>query len=132
MHEFRTAIITGDVKSVLDPVSRKEGCRRNGSGPTLINIAIPREERRITNQRREDRFHGVVERATLVFRRKKSLVRVVNLSPSGVMIECGIIPRIGERIGLEFEGFHRLEAVVRWVKQGRIGLDVGEGAIDLG
>lgn len=132
MHEFRTAIIVGDVKSVLDPVSRKEGCRRSkGAGPTLIDIAIPREERRITDQRREDRLHGVVDRATLVFRRKKSLVRVVNISGSGVMVECNIIPRIGETVALEFEGFDRLEGVVRWVKQGRIGLDVGEGAIDL-
>ena len=132
MHEFRTAILTGDVKAALDPVSRKERCRRQNGGPTLIDIPIPREERRATNQRREDRFHGVVDRATLVFRRKKSLVRVVNVSPSGVMIESNIIPRIGETVGLEFEDFDRLEAVVRWVKQGRIGLDVGDAAIDLG
>lgn len=132
MHEFRSAILSGDVKSALDPVARKEPCRRrNGSGPSLIEVSIPREERRLTNQRREDRFPGVVERATIVFRRKKSLVRVVNVSPSGVMIESGIMPRIGEKVSLEFEGFDRLEGVVRWVKQGRIGLDVGEAAIDL-
>lgn len=133
MHEFRSAILTGDVKAALDPVARKESCRRrNGAGPSLIEIAIPREERRSTNQRREDRFHGVVERATIVFRRKKTLVRVVNVSPSGVMIESSIMPRIGEPIGVQFEGFERVDGVVRWVKQGRIGLDVGEGAIDLG
>jgi hypothetical protein len=133
MHEFRSAILTGDVKSALDPVARKETCRRRNSvGRSLIEVAIPREERRVTDQRREDRFPGVVERATILFRRKKSLVRVVNVSPSGVMIESGIMPRIGETIALEFEGFERLEAVVRWVKQGRIGLDLGEGAIDLG
>ena len=131
MHEFRSAILTGDVKSALDPVARKERCRRNAP-PSLIEIAIPREERRVTNQRREDRLNGVVERATIVFRRKKTLVRVVNVSTSGVMIECNIMPRIGEPIGVEFEGFERVEGVVRWVRQGRIGLDVGEGAIDLG
>src|SRR3712207_8450409 len=59
-------------------------------------------------------------------RRKKTLVRVVNVSASGVMIESGIMPRIGEKVGLEFEGFDRLDGTVRWVKQGRIGLDVGE------
>jgi hypothetical protein len=47
------------------------------------------------------------------------------------MIESNIMPRIGEVVGLEFENFDRLQAVVRWVKKGRIGLDVGEGAIDL-
>lgn len=132
MHEFRTAIISGDVKSVLDPVPRKEACRRRNRGPTLIDIAIPREERRVADQRREDRFHNVVDRATLVFRRKKLLVRIVNVSASGVMVECSVMPRIGETVALEFEGSEGLEGVVRWVKQGRMGVDMGDGAIDLG
>lgn len=131
MHELRTAIVNGDVQSALDPVSRKEKCRREGGG-SLVDIPIPREERRTTNQRREDRFHGVVDRATLVFRRKKALVKVVNVSGSGVMIESNLELRIGEKVGLDFEDFDRLQAVVRWVKKGRIGLDVGEGAIELG
>ena len=132
MHEFRTAILTGEVKSAQTPVARKERCRRRRAEQSLVGIPIPRGERRTTNQRHEDRFHGVVDRATLLFRRKKLLVRVVNVSGSGVMIEGNFMPRIGERVGLEFENFDRLEAVVRWVRQGRIGLDVGEGAIDLG
>lgn len=132
MHEFRSAIMSGDVRAALDPVSRKERCRRSDREPSLIGIAIPRVERRTTDQRREDRFNGVVERATIVFRRKKTLVKVVNVSPSGVMIESTILPRIGEEVRVEFDGFEPVEGVVRWVKQGRIGLDVGEGAIDLG
>jgi len=133
MHELRTAILAGDVKQSQTPLSRKEDCRRRGDrDASLADIAITRTERRVTNQRNEDRFHGVVERATITFRRKKSLVKVINISSAGVMIESGIMPHIGEAVGLEFEGFDRLEAIVRWVKQGRIGLDVGEGAIDLG
>lgn len=131
MHELRSAILTGDVGSALDPVTRKERCRRQPGG-SLVDIPIAREERRTTNQRREDRFHGVVDRATLVYRRKRILVKVVNISQGGVMVECHIQPRIGEKIGLEFENFDRLEGVVCWVKQGRIGLDVGEDAIELG
>ena len=132
MHELRTAIISGDVRSAQGPVARKENCRRKGPGATLVDIEIAREERRRTNQRREDRFAGAVERATLTFRRKKSLVPVVNISGGGVMIESGIMPRIGEKVGLQFEGFDQLEAIVRWVRRGRIGLDVGEDAIEVG
>ena len=132
MHELRTAIISGEVRSAQGPVTRKENCRRKGSGTTLVDIEIAREERRQTNQRREDRFHGAVERATLTFRRKKSLVPVINVSGGGLMIETGIVPRIGEKVGLQFEGFDQLEAIVRWVRQGRIGLDVGEDAIEVG
>ena len=128
MHEFRNAIRTGDVPSSPDTGPRRESCRR-ANGVSLVDVPIPREERRRTNQRGEDRYQGVVKRATIVFRRKRSLVRVVNISGGGVMIESNILPRIGETLGLEFEGFERVEAVVRWVRQGRIGLDVGEGTI---
>ena len=131
MHDFRTAILNGRVSPPKGPVARKSSCRRQATEATLVNVPIPREERRTTNQRREDRFLNVVEGATLVFRRKRLPVEVVNVSGSGVMIECDIMPRIGEVVGLEFESFERLKAVVRWVKRGRIGLDVGEGAIDL-
>jgi PilZ domain len=131
MNDFRTAIHKTEAASAPTPVARKQKRRRNGE-QSLVDISIPREERRKTNHRREDRFPDVVDRATLIFRRKKLLVRVVNVSGSGVMIESEIMPRIGEAVGLEFENFDRLEAVVRWIRRGRIGLDVGEGAIDLG
>jgi hypothetical protein len=35
-------------------------------------------------------------------------------------------------VGVEFEGFEPLAGTVCWVRDGRIGLDVGEGAIALG
>ena len=133
MNEFRSALAKGEVAKVVQPANAKERCRRGGlMESSLAGILIPREERRTTNQRREDRFRGVVERATLVFRRKKSLVKVVNISGSGVMIESPAEPRIGEKVGVEFEGFEPLKGVVCWVREGRIGLDVGDGAISLG
>ena len=130
MHGVRSAILSGEAASA-SLVSTKERCRRK-SGGSLTSLEIPREERRSTDQRREDRHWGIVERAMLVFRRKKLLVRVVNVSSSGIMIEAEIMPRIGEKVAVEFEGFDRLEAVVRWIRGGRIGLDLGEGSIDLG
>lgn len=112
------------------PVASKERCRRHGEA-TLVGIDIPREERRRTNQRREDRIAGLIDRATIVFRRKKSLVPVINVSSGGLMIESALMPWIGERVSVEIDGHERMEAVVRWVRGGRIGLDVGEGAIRL-
>lgn len=130
MHELRSAILSGEPASA-SLVSTKERCRRQGGG-SLVALNIPRGERRATDQRREDRHWGVVDRAMLQFRRKKLLVRVINVSSSGIMIEADIMPRIGEAVGVKFEGFDRLDGVVRWVKQGRIGLDLGDGTIDLG
>jgi len=131
MHGLRSAIISGEAASNT-LISSKEGCRRQTAGGSLTELRIPREERRITNQRREDRHWGVVDRAMILFRRKKLLVKVVNVSSSGIMIDADILPRIGESVAVEFEGFDRLQGVVCWVKQGRIGLDLGDGSIDLG
>lgn len=131
MHELRTAILTGDVGTLQNPIARKERCRREPSTGSLIAVSIPRVERRTTNQRREDRFPGVVERATIIFRRKKTLVRVVNVSRGGMMIECNILPMIGEEIAFEFDNGERVAATVRWVREGRVGLDAGEDAIEL-
>ena len=133
MSETRTAILADDIKHDRKPAPRKErGRRQKGDEATLVDVPIPRVAKRRANQRQEIRFDGVVKRAAIIFRHRKSLVRVVNISNSGVMIESGIGPKIGEVIGLEFEGFDQLDAVVRWVKKGRIGLDVGEGTINFG
>ena len=130
MNEFRSAVQKGEVAQMMSPIAQDK-CRR-AMESSLASILIPRVERRTTNQRREDRYRGIVERATLVFRRKKMLVKVINVSESGLMIETSVEPRIGERMAVEFEGFEPLQGVVRWVREGRIGLDVGEGAISLG
>jgi hypothetical protein len=132
MHGLRSAIQSGESASAT-LLSNKERCRRQAqeAGGSLTALRIPREERRVTNQRREDRHWGVVDRAILLCRRKKLLVRVINVSSSGIMIEADIMPCIGEKVAVEFEGFDRIEGVVRWIKQGRIGLDLGDGSIDL-
>jgi hypothetical protein len=131
MNEFRAAVKKGEVAQIMSPIAT-EKCRRASMEGSLAAILIPRVERRTTNQRREDRYRGIVDRATVVFRRKKVLVKVVNISESGLMIEAAIEPRIGEQLNVEFEGFEPLRGIVRWVREGRVGLDVGEGAISLG
>jgi len=131
MNEFRAAVSKGEVSQVLAPVAT-EKCRRAKIEGSLAGILIPRVERRTTNQRREDRYRGIVDRASILFRRKRMLVKVVNISESGLMVEAAIEPRIGEQLKIEFEGFEPLQGVVCWVREGRIGLDVGDGAIALG
>lgn len=130
MQQPRPSRLAGAIK-VARPAGEKVVDRRKGGEPTLARLAIPRVERRTANQRREDRFRCKVRRADLTFRRRTFSVPVVNVSEGGVMIESDIMPRIGEVLGLKFEEFDRVRAVVRWVKNGRIGLDVGQGTIEL-
>ena len=82
-------------------------------------------------QRSEPRYEGVVERGTLYFRGEEHAVPVVNLSSRGTMIECGVAPRLGESVVIRFEGCSPMHAFVRWVRDGRIGLNFG-GEIVLG
>ncbi len=131
MNEFRSALKNGDLAKAMSPIAADKDRRRKVE-KGLASVLIPRTERRATNQRREERYRGIVERAGLTFRGKTLLAKVVNISESGLMIETPIVPRIGEELAVEFEGFEPLTGIVRWVRDGRFGLDLGEGAISLG
>jgi len=134
MHELRSAILSGE-NANYSPLSTKEGCRRQGSDrreASLSGLAIGRTGRRTTNQRTRERHREIVERLTILFRGKRTLVKVVNISDSGLMIESAIEPHIGEAMRIEFDGSDPIGGRVCWVKQGRIGIDVGEGTIVLG
>jgi hypothetical protein len=52
-------------------------------------------------------------------------VPVVNISSRGTMIECEIMPRIGETIIIRFDHCTPIQAFVRWVRDGRVGLNFG-------
>ena len=122
MHEIRSSILSGEVKS--GPVARKGGGKKEAASlGGLTKIAIKRQEARVTNQRAEDRHHNLVEQSTIVFRRKKIDVRVVNVSSRGAMIEADIEPNIGESLDIILSGDNKTRCAVRWIREGRIGLE---------
>lgn len=85
--------------------------------------------RRVEDRRSEPRFEGLVERAMLVFRGQECLVRVIDISTRGTQIECDIVPRLGENVSIRFEGCSRIQAFVRWSRDGRLGLRFGHEII---
>ncbi len=90
---------------------------------------IPRTQPRLIDQRCEERQTDVVERAIITFRGQEHLVPVINISSRGTMIECDICPRIGEAIVIQFEHCTRIHGFVRWVREGRVGLNFGHEII---
>jgi hypothetical protein len=86
---------------------------------------VTRSQERTVDQRSEERHDEVVERAIITFRGQEYLVPVVNISSRGTMIESAIDPRIGETISIQFENCTRIQAFVRWIREGRIGLNFG-------
>ena len=91
----------------------------------LAAIRIPREQPRLVDQRCEERHEGLVESAFIYFRGEGHRVPVLNISTRGTMIECNLVPRLGETVIVEFDSCSRIHAFVRWVRDGRIGLNFG-------
>jgi hypothetical protein len=77
------------------------------------------------DQRSEERYAGIVDRAVIIFRGQEFIVPVVNISSRGTMIECDIMPRIGENVVVRFEHCSPIQAFVRWIRNGRVGLNFG-------
>ena len=93
------------------------------NGLRLAGNMVSRSEARSAEQRAESRHEGLVDRAILVFRGQEHLVPVLNVSKWGAMAQTTIEPRIGEVVIVQFENGTRLQAFVRWIREGRIGLN---------
>jgi PilZ domain-containing protein len=91
----------------------------------LAGDLLPRVQRRSIEQRSEERHASLVDRAVIVFRGQEYIVPVVNISSRGTMIECDIMPRIGETLTVRFDHCSPIMAFVRWVRDGRLGLNFG-------
>jgi hypothetical protein len=91
----------------------------------LAGIRIARTRRRQVDQRCEERYEGLTDSAIVHFRGQPYRVAVINLSTRGTMIECDLAPRLGESVLVEFDHCSRIHAFVRWMRDGRIGLNFG-------
>ena len=83
---------------------------------------IPRTVKRMLDERTEARFDANAETVEMEFRGRKHMVRLVNTSPSGAMVIISLVPHIGEQVSLELAGRGQVVAIVRWVRDGRIGI----------
>jgi hypothetical protein len=91
----------------------------------LAGDLIARAQRRVIDQRCEERHSGRVERAVISWRGQEYLVPVINISTRGAMIEIDVVPRIGEAVVIRFENCTAIHAFVRWVREGRLGINFG-------
>jgi hypothetical protein len=119
VHNLRSSLRAREAGAPARPLSLDER-RREGAGPEPE--ALPKGERRGGVDRRAERHKGIVERAAILYRGKRALVAVANMSNGGVTIETALTPEIGEPLLLELPGREPAEASVRWVKPGRVGL----------
>ena len=83
---------------------------------------IPRTVKRMLDERSEARNPASSATAAMEFRGRKHVVRLVNTSPSGAMVIFPLLPHIGERVTLQLLDRGQIDAKVRWVRDGRIGI----------
>ena len=94
-----------------------------------LHNLISRSQPRVIDQRGEHRHEGIIDNATIAFRGQEYLVPVVNISSRGAMIECDIMPRLGETVVIQFENCDRIKSFVRWSREGKLGLNFGHEII---
>jgi hypothetical protein len=90
---------------------------------SLTGGMIPRSVTRLFDQRSEPRIEPDEEHAVLDHRGGRHPVKVINLSSAGAMIEFGTVPHIGERVRLQMLGREPVSGFVRWVRDGRLGIN---------
>ena len=83
---------------------------------------IPRTVKRMLDERGEERIAAATATAVMEFRGRKHVIRLVNTSPSGAMVIFPLVPHIGERVSLQLLDQGQISAIVRWVRDGRIGV----------
>jgi hypothetical protein len=89
---------------------------------------IPRTVKRMFDERDEPRFavDGDLQTAVLTHRGQNHVVRVGNVSASGVMVVFADIPNIGESVTLQLLDQGEVAGQVRWVRDGRVGINFVE------
>jgi hypothetical protein len=118
-NRFRSTVRAVEAGASLPPLSAREETRR---APVEGDPAVL--DRRSGVDRRSARHRGLVERAEVAWRGKKTLVRVVNVSRGGATVEAPIAVQPGDTVSLALPGEAPLPATVRWSRGGRVGLDL--------
>ena len=122
MNSFRSAILSGKGLHPADPIVRQKK-KRGAAEEDLSSVAVPRSERRTSNQRDDDRHRLDHETAHARFNGEIHDIDVINLSGGGAMIRCDFTPRLWERVDLIFAEGSEIECAVRWMRDDRIGLE---------
>lgn len=131
MHDLRSSLIRGESR---DPIARKQAGapKRLASDGSLSGIKIRRQEARRSDQRHEPRHVQVIDNAVIRQQRRTLEVPVLNLSSRGAMVECDLRPRIGARLMIRFADCNETACSVRWVRDGRIGIEFDKETVMIG
>jgi hypothetical protein len=110
------AKIYGGASAAEDPILKAKK-------PKGARLAVKREAHRASNARGEDRHRLSKERAQISFKGAELEIELINLSGGGAMIAGSFEPRLWDRIDLRLGNHGTIECAVRWIRDGRVGLE---------
>jgi hypothetical protein len=111
------------IKSTQSRTPTLRGVRPAGAGARARPAGAPEPEQRKIDRRHEPRSTGAAEQVTITFRQREHRVALLNVSRTGVMVAAEFLPKVGERLQIAFEGCNPTRCMVRWIRNGRIGLE---------
>ena len=126
MNEFRNKILGrgGSPASLLRAKAAKGQPSRAAEEESFDALTIPRDTGRGAANHRDDDRHRLSSETVVICRDGlEETVTLINLSGGGAMVEGAPELKLWDRVELKFGDLHRLEAVVRWIKNGRVGLE---------
>ena len=86
-------------------------------------MAAPRKEPSRGNSRRGDRHRLVEEKVRLTHDGQAHEAELINVSGGGAMIAAQFVPNVWDKLDLHLGENGTIECAVRWVKNGRLGLE---------
>jgi hypothetical protein len=89
----------------------------------LHSVEVPREETRRGNTRGGDRHRLSTEQARVTHGGRTHDVELINLSGGGAMVAGDFEPMLWDRVDLHLADEGVIECAVRWLKDGRVGLE---------
>ncbi len=128
MNEFRNKLLGGPQpeRSLLRGKAPRPAPSTAAEEESFAELSIPRSASRNVNHRDADR-HRLAENENIVLLHddgREISVQLINLSGGGAMIEGADELKLWDQVELQLgNAGNRLEAAVRWIKNGRAGLE---------
>lgn len=116
------AKVYGGVVASEEPILKTKQ-PKGAKSDSLQSVSLTRHARRAANGRGEDRHRLTGERAKVSWKNSEIDVDLLNLSGGGAMVAGRFEPLIWDRVDLHLGTNGTVECAVRWIRDGRIGLE---------
>jgi hypothetical protein len=119
---IRAKIFGGSGAFEEEPILKSK-TPKGAKADDLHSVAVPREEKRRADTRKQDRHRFVDEHARATHKGATHDVQLVNVSGGGAMISAAFDVHPWDRVDLHLGDHGTIECAVLWVKDGRVGLE---------